>query len=190
MILILLFQLRLQVKDAVLKIELVHVMLSFERQDLVLGLLTQSVAGLGEAVALLNLINETTDLLVVARVYLTLDCRLLTSGINRLLERLVARLELVVLDERLVELVLLELYLMGVTLHHDLFNLILLNALSDSILESGGGASPVINERPCRQISTFKGNTKLLAIGRILNIAHGCGFFVDKLFLSLLDLAE
>ena len=191
LVLILLLQLFLKVEDAVLEVELVHVMLSLKSKNLVLGLLAESVASLGEAVALLNLVNETADLLVVASIDLVLDGLLLTSSINLLLELLVARLKLVELDESLVELVLLQLDLVSVTLNHDLLNLILLDALSDSILGSRRELESLgVPEGPGAHVEAFKRDTELFTNLRIIDFEDGTSLLINELLLGLLNLTS
>ncbi len=73
-----------------LKVELVHIVLGLKSKDLVLGLLRETVASLGEVVELLDALNDGADLLVVAAVDLVLNGLLLTGVINLLLELLVA----------------------------------------------------------------------------------------------------
>ena len=166
-------------------------MLCLEGEDLILGFLAQSVASLGEAVALLDLVNEATDFLVVALVDLVLDGLLLTLGINLLLELLIVSLKSVELNKGLVELVLLQLDLVSVTLDHGLLDLVLLDALVDSVLLAGLQSGELFtSERASLQIEALEGDTELLTSVGIINVLDRLGLLLDQLLLGLLDLSR
>jgi hypothetical protein len=116
-VVIALLQLLLQVHDAVLEGELVNLVLGFESQDLVVSLLRAARAGLGQVVQLLNGFDSVADLTIITSVDAVLDELLLAHDIDLFAGVLVGRLDVVVLDQGLVELVLEKLDL-GLLLSH------------------------------------------------------------------------
>jgi hypothetical protein len=101
----------------VLEGELVNLVLGFESQDLVVSLLRAARAGLGQVVQLLNGFDSVADLTIITSVDAVLDELLLAHDIDLFAGVLVGRLDVVVLDQGLVELVLEKLDL-GLLLSH------------------------------------------------------------------------
>ena len=191
LIFILLLQFLLEVEDTVLEVELVHIVLSLEGKDLVLGLLRESGAGLSEVIELLDALNDATDLLVEAIVDLVLNSLLLTGSINLLLKRLVATLKVVVGVEGLVELVFLQFDLVAVTLDHNLLDLILLNSLVYSVLLAGLEGWELIEAvGPRRHVVTIKRDTKSFTDIRVVDLGHTSTLFLFELLLGGLDLSS
>jgi len=146
---------------------------------------------LGEVAEFLDALNYTSDLFVKTTVDLVLDCLLLTSGINLLFELLVATLELVEGVQGLIELVFLQLDLVGISLDHDLFDLILLDVLVNSILFGGLERWKFIEtvSSSCHVV-TIKRDTKSLTHLRIIDFEDVPGFLLFKILLGLLDLTS
>ena len=189
LVLVLLLQLLLKIKDAMLEVEFVHVVLSLKGQNLILSLLRESVASLGEVVELLNALDDATDLLVQATVNLVLNGLLLAGGIDLLLELLVLALKLVECVELLVQLVLTQLDLVAVPLDHDLLNLILLDMLIDSVLLADGEGGELIESvSPGAHIVAFQGDTESLTDLRVFDREYILGFFLFELLLGSLNL--
>ena len=115
---------------------------------------------------------------------------MLTGCIDLLLQSLIPRSKLVELDIHFVELVLFEFDLMRVTFDHDLLNLVFLDALVDSVLRALWKWWKLLEAvSPRLHVSTFEWNSEQLANVRIIDLEHALRFFVDELFLRLLNLA-
>lgn len=146
---------------------------------------------MGEIAELLDALNDTSDLFVKTTVDLVLDCLLLTSCINLLLELLVATLKLVESVQRLIELVLLQLDLMGISFDHNLLDLILLDVLVNSILFGGLERWEFVEtvSSSCH-IVTIKRDTKSLTHLRVIDLKDVSGFLLLEILLGLFDLTS
>ena len=174
-----------------LEVQFVHVVLRLERQDLVLGLLRQSVTSLSQVVQLLDTLNNASDLFVEAGVDLVLDGLLLTGCVDLLLELLVLALELIEGVQLLVKLVLTELDLVRVSLEHDLLDLVLVDVLVHSVFFAGSeGGKLVESVRSRLHVEAVKRDTELLTNLRVIDVKHTLGLLLLELLLRLLHLSS
>ena len=184
LILVLLLEFLLQVQDAMLEVQFVHVVLRLQGQDLVLGLLRQSVTSLGQVVQLFDSLDNATDLFVEAGVDLVLNGLLLTGCVDLLLELLVLALELVVGVQLLVKLVLTKLDLVRVSLEHHLLDLVLVNVLVHSVFFAGSERGKLIESvRSGLHVEAIKRDTELLTNLRVIDVKHTLGLLLLELLL-------
>ena len=172
-----------------LEVEFVHIVLGLQGKDLIVCLLGQTVTGLRQVVQLLDTLNDVADLLVVTGVHLVLDGLLLASRIDLLLELLVLTSELVEGVQLLVELVLTKLDLVGVSLDHDLLDLIFLDVLVDSVLLARGERGQLVEPvRPRLHIEAIKRDTEGLTDLWVLDVENALVFLLLELLLGGLNL--
>ena len=172
-----------------LEVEFVHIVLGLQGKDLIVCLLGQTVTGLRQVVQLLDTLNDVADLLVVTGVHLVLDGLLLASRVDLLLELLVLTSELVEGVQLLVELVLTKLDLVGVSLDHDLLDLIFLDVLVDSVLLARGERGQLVEPvRPRLHIEAIKRDTEGLTDLWVLDVENALVFLLLELLLGGLNL--
>ena len=110
-----LLELFLEIIDLLLEVHFLGFVLGLEGEDLIVGILRDSLGLLGSLIELQGFLVNLTELFVVALIYARLVPLLFSHDVDLLAKILVLRLKLVVLDEVLVKSVL-ELLAVGVEL--------------------------------------------------------------------------